>query len=162
MQLIAPHSETRVAIEHDYKAKPLLTKWEAVLFNCLEKLTQGRCRILCKPRLADFIDHPEENGAFQRISQKHIDFLVCRNNEWVPMLGVELDDPSHEGRYAKKNDMFKNRLFAHVGIPLVRIHVSEMSQVEQMVTKLTAAWDRRIQTLVLQANPQARLPDSQA
>jgi len=113
-------------------------------------MTQGRCRILCKPRLADFIHHPPEPGAFQRLSQKHVDFLIGPNDSWVPMLVVELDDPSHESNSAKHSDMFKNRLFAHVGIPLVRIHVSEMQRVEEMVKMLTGAWVRRNETLALQ------------
>jgi len=156
MRSIAPHPHTRIAIEHDYSAKPILTQSEALLHLCLEQMTQGRCRILCKPRLADFIQHPQETGAFQRISQRHVDFLICPNESWVPMLGVELDDPSHESNSAKISDMFKNRLFAHVGIPLVRIHVSEMQRVEEMVKTLSGAWVRRTENLVLESNRPAR------
>jgi hypothetical protein len=63
------------------------------------------------------------------------------------MLGVELDDSSHETSDSKYRDMFKNRLFAHVGIPLVRIHVTEMTRLELMVEKLTGAWERRSRAL---------------
>jgi hypothetical protein len=156
MQLIAPHPDVRVSIEHDYTSKAVLTRSEASLFFCLDQLSQGRCRILCKPRIADFIQHPKERGAFNKISQKHVDFLICRQEDWVPMFGVELDDPSHESNKAKQNDMFKNRLFAHVGIPLVRIHVTEMTQVEQMVEKLTVAWLRRSETLLLPPAPKPK------
>ncbi|MFT4641501.1 MAG: ribosome assembly protein YihI (activator of Der GTPase) [Verrucomicrobiales bacterium] len=57
-------------------------------------LSGDRCHLVCKPRLADFVQHHGEG--FQSISQKHVDFLVCRLDDCMPMLGIELDDSSHE------------------------------------------------------------------
>lgn len=149
MKLIAPHSETRVAIEHAYTAKPLLTSTEARFHQCLEAITQKRCRIQIKPRLADVFQHAKGDFAgFARISQKHVDFLICRNDDWMPMLAIELDDDSHERKDRKERDMFVNALFASTAIPLLRIHVREIEQVEQLVEKLTMAWFRRWESLL--------------
>ena len=92
MNLIAPLPDTRIACPYHYTPKALLTPTEARFHTCLEEITQQRCRIQIKPRLADVFDHDRVNGAFQMISQKHIDFLICRNDDWLPMLGIELDD----------------------------------------------------------------------
>ncbi len=147
MQLIAPPADTRIALEWRYQAKPLLTPTEAHFHSVLTSLSDGRCHILCKPRLADFLNHLEGANAFQKISQKHVDFLVCRPGDWTPMLGIELDDESHNRKEVKHRDMFVNAVFAQVGIPLVRIHVSEVERLEQLVEKLSLAWQRRWERL---------------
>lgn len=103
--------------------------------------------IACKPRLADFMQHYELAG-FNKISQKHVDFLICRMEDGMPMLGIELDDASHEAPDRRKRDADVNTMFALIGIPLLRIHVSEMEQVEQFVAQLDRAWHRRTQTLL--------------
>jgi very-short-patch-repair endonuclease len=142
VKLIAPPIDTRIAFPHHYTAKALLTASEAKFHSCLEDLSQRRCKILCKPRLADVFKH-EDSAGFNKVSQKHIDFLICRNGDWMPMLGIELDDASHERKDRKERDMFVNKLFASVGLPLIRIHVSEVDQIEKLVENLTQAWHHR-------------------
>ncbi len=144
MKLIAPHQQTRIAIAHAYTVKSLLTPTEARFFSCLEHISQRRCRIQIKPRLADVFAHAKGDLAgFNKISQKHVDFLICRNDDWTPMLAIELDDASHEQKARKERDIFVNALFASTGIPLLRIHVNEIHQVETLVDKLTFAWQHR-------------------
>jgi Protein of unknown function (DUF2726) len=147
MQLIAPHPDTRIKLQQDYRPKPLLTKTEARFQAVLQSLSNGRCHLLCKPRLADFLDHGRDLVAFNKISQKHVDFLVCRPGDWMPMLAIELDDASHRRPEVKQRDIFVNAVFAQVGIPLVRIDVHEMTQLEQLVEKLSKAWVTRWQRL---------------
>jgi very-short-patch-repair endonuclease len=144
MNLIAPASDTRIAFPHHYTPKALLTPTEARFHACLEQISQHRCRIQVKPRLADVFQHQKhDRSAFAKVSQKHIDFLICRNEDWMPMLGIELDDDSHQRKDRKERDMFVNALFASTGIPLLRIHVREIEQVERMVQKLTQGWLQR-------------------
>ena len=149
MKLIAPDPEMRVAMPYEYSAKPLLTPTEARFHACLMQITQERCRIQIKPRLADVFQHENKNGAFQMISQKHVDFLICRNDDWMPMLGIELDDASHNSAKVKERDMFVNLLFASTGVPLLRLPVQELDQMERLVEELTRAWNRRWKTLEL-------------
>jgi len=147
MQLIAPHADTRIALEWKYQPKPLLTPTEANFHTVLQSLSSDRCHILCKPRLADFLDHGKDGVAFNKISQKHVDFLVCRPGDWMPMLGIELDDHTHNLKDVKKRDMLVNAIFAQVGIPLLRIHVSEVEKMEPLVEKLSLAWTSRLKRL---------------
>ena len=101
MKLIAPDPDMRVAMPYEYTAKPLLTPTEAKFHGCLLQITGERCRIQIKPRLADVFEHEKVNGAFQMISQKHVDFLVCRNDDWMPMLGIDHDkvEPRRHGHF---------------------------------------------------------------
>lgn len=147
MQLIAPSPDTRIALEWRYQAKPILTPTESSFHTVLQSLSDGRCHILCKPRLADFLDHGHDKVAFNKISQKHVDFLVCRPGDWMPMLGIELDDLTHQRKEVKERDMLVNAIFAQVGIPLVRIHCSEVERLDLLVEKLSQAWQHRWQLL---------------
>ncbi len=148
VKLIAPHCDTRIAIEHEYTPKPLLSRPEAILQSYLDAISQNRCRILVKPRLADVFQHAKGDlGGFNGISQKHVDFLICRNDDWMPMMGIELDDSSHERADRKKRDMFVNAVFASAGVPLLRIHVREIDRIEQLVQTLTKAWHHRSASL---------------
>lgn len=148
MRLIAPPHDTRIAFTYQFTAKPLLTAAEARFLAALESLAQGRCLITCKPRLADFIQHYDRTG-FNKISQKHVDFLICRLPDGMPMMGIELDDPSHESAERRRRDAEVNTMFAQVGIPLVRIDVSEMHRIEALLGNLDRAWHRRLETLTL-------------
>ncbi len=148
MNLIAPEPGTRLAaLKHDYAAKPLLTEVEAKFFEILAQISGDRVHIVCKPRLADLIDHAKEQGAFQAISQKHVDFLVCRPGDWMPMLAIEVDDASHNRPERRKRDWFVNNLFAHIGVPLLRIPVWEVENLELLVKRLTDGWYNRCRHL---------------
>ena len=142
MQIIAPNHESLVESEHRYTPKRVLSTSEARFYGCLISLSQYRCHVLCKPQLSDVFDHHDGIG-FNKISQKHIDFLICRLNDWLPMLGIELDDNSPDRQSMRCRDGYVNELFACTGIPLVRIHVNEVEQIESLVEKLTLAWRRR-------------------
>jgi hypothetical protein len=164
VQLISPHPDTRVALAWKYQAKPLLTPTEANFHRVLQSVSDQRCHILCKPRLADFLDHGGDLTAFNKISQKHVDFLICRPDDWMPMLAIELDDASHERAAVKQRDMLVNAIFAQVSIPLVRVHVSEVQMLEALVQKLSQAWTSRLQNLAkvtrnLSGNTARMLPD---
>ena len=148
MKLIAPQPGTRIVhLGHDYVGKPLLTEVEAKFFEQLELLAGGRCRIMCKPRMADFVQHL--GSGFQKISQKHVDFLIFRLGDWMPMLAIELDDSSHDSKEASYRDTFKNNLCAHLGLPLLRINVREIENLHRLVKELSSGWERRCQQLGL-------------
>ena len=68
MKLIAPDPEVRISLPYEYTAKALLTETEKRFYNCLTQITDTRCRIQVKPRLADVFQHERTNGAFQMIS----------------------------------------------------------------------------------------------
>lgn len=144
VKLVAPSPGTRIAIPHRYTPKALLTATEARFHAALGSISGDRCLIQVKPRLADVFAHEKgDNGGFAKISQKHVDFLICRHGDWMPMLGIELDDESHERAERKRRDSFVNELFASSGVPLLRIHVSEIDRLEHLVQILSHAWQQR-------------------
>ena len=158
MKLIAPDPEVRVRFQNVYASTPLFTPTEQDFFACLQGLTQGRCLIFAKVNLADIIKPLSGKiGDRNQIDKKHVDFLICRQEDGMPMIGIELDDSSHNDRDRFKGDMIKNDAFAACGLPLLRLPVAEMHQLEKLVTELSHAWHHR--SALLEAVPEpVRLP----
>ena len=144
MQLIAPDPDIRLILRDLYASKRLLTPTEGLFFAHLQAITQGRCQLFTKVCLADIFKHLSgQIGDRNRISQKHVDFLICRHEDSMPMIGIELDDASHDNPERFKGDMLKNNVFAATGVPLLRLPVEEMHKTERIVALLTRAWHQR-------------------
>ena len=115
------------------KKKPLpyrvrddfLSTSELSFYLVLKNLLGSRLTIQSKVRLADifFIIRPNENhrSYFPRISQKHLDFLVCDAKTMQPVFGVELDDSSHNSAKRKKRDAFVDEVFSAANLPLLHV-----------------------------------------
>ncbi|HEX3028252.1 MAG TPA: DUF2726 domain-containing protein, partial [Clostridia bacterium] len=58
---------------------------------------------------------------FGKISQKHVDFLLCDPNSMKPLCGIELDDVSHTGKKNYERDLFVEKVYRDASFPLVRI-----------------------------------------
>jgi hypothetical protein len=87
--------------------------------------TAGTSLTICpKVRLADlfFVAKPHINRTyFNRIAQKHLDFLICDAKTMEPLLGIELDDASHQRPDRQKRDDFVDAVFLTAGLPLLRV-----------------------------------------
>src|SRR5436190_14870825 len=156
MQLIAPAPGTRLAaLKHEYSFKPLMSEIEQQFYACLHQLSGQRCHLVVKPRLADFVQHHGGIAAFNYISQKHVDFLVCRHGDWMPMLAIELDDSTHHRKERRDADSFKNNLFAHLGILLLRINVWEIGNLRALAGQLALGWENRCVQLKARGNSES-------
>ena len=102
----------------------LLTKNEAAFFQILNAVVADCYQISCKVRLADIItcgDADWQRGQANRISQKHIDFVVnCADSSRI-VAAIELDDASHKLPERRARDSFVNRLFWKIGVRLIRV-----------------------------------------
>jgi hypothetical protein len=80
--------------------------------------------VLTKVNLSDlfFVSRPRENAAYRnRIDRKHVDFLLCDATTMRPLVGIELDDRSHDAAKRQERDRFVERVFETAGLPLVRV-----------------------------------------
>jgi|SRR3990172_5617910 len=62
-------------------------------------------------------------AAFNKITSKHVDFLICDPGGLNPVFGIELDDSSHESSKRMARDDFVDELFDTAGLPLIRVPV---------------------------------------
>lgn len=102
----------------------LLTKNEAAFFRVLTAVLGNRYVVSCKVRLADIItcaDPDWRRGHANRISQKHVDFVVSDPDSSRIVAVIELDDRSHRRLERRKRDAFVNDLFRQMQVRLIRI-----------------------------------------
>jgi hypothetical protein len=58
-----------------------------------------------------------------KIDRKHVDFLLCDPKTLRPLVGIELDDKSHQRSDRQARDEFVEHVFQAANLPLVRIPV---------------------------------------
>ena len=100
-----------------------LSPAEFSFFKVLSSVVGPQLTIQSKVRLADifFVTRPNENRSyFGKISQKHLDFLVCDSVTMQPVFGVELDDSSHNRNSRHERDEFIESVCKAAGLPLLR------------------------------------------
>ncbi len=127
----------------------LLTETERhfaeALFDAVDELetTVPTCYVAIKPRLADVFQTEVTGGGrgeyirhFARISQKHVDFLICDGETFQPLAGVELDDPSHERPDRVRRDALVEAVFEAAGLPLVRVPTARRYSVKELQRRL--------------------------
>ena len=125
----------------------LLTKKEAVIYNYIVPIARRHNLVICvKPRIADYVSvtlNQYEKGTqfyryFNRISNKHVDFLLCSGFTLKPVLAIEIDDTSHNRADRMERDNFVDLVY-HV-VELNVIHLDgfiTQAQVEAEINKYT-------------------------
>lgn len=108
-----------------YRFKYILTNNEYSFYIALKPLMDSHSFLICpKVGLKDMFEPlgygRDRMSNWGRISQKHIDFLIC-DNSLRPVFAIELDDRSHSLPETKKSDAFKDALFRQAHIPLYRV-----------------------------------------
>jgi hypothetical protein len=58
-----------------------------------------------------------------KIDRKHVDFLLCDSKTVKPILGIELDDKSHQCSDRQIRDEFVENVFRAAKLPLIRVSV---------------------------------------
>lgn len=99
-----------------------LSPTELSFYHVLRTVTGNRAIICPKVGLADifFVSRPNENQGYRsRIVQKHLDFLLCDSKTMHPILGIELDDASHNRPDRQVRDEFVNKTFEVANLPLL-------------------------------------------
>jgi len=97
---------------------------EVSFYHILSSIVGSRAVICPKVRLADvfFVARRDEYlSHYNRIAQRHVDFLLCKPDSMKPFLGIELDDSSHSNSERRSQDEFVNQVFQTAGLSLLRV-----------------------------------------
>jgi len=109
------------------KRESVFTYREHALYKVLIEEVGDEYLIFAKVRLGDFVflaNEPADRKYHNnQIQCKHVDFLLCEKDTQQPLMAIELDDSSHEKYDRRESDEFKSRLFAEVGLQLLRVKV---------------------------------------
>lgn len=116
------------------RKKSILTDCELKFYERLcEAYSDTEYVITCKPSLKEFTETRKpasENRFFKiahnKISQKHVDFLLCKRQNMKPYCVFECDDSSHFfDERTIQSDTFKNALFDKLNLPIIRIKTTD-------------------------------------
>lgn len=122
----APSRDNASATALPYRRKDfLLTRAERLFFSVLHEAVGKHYWLFAKIRVADLVWMPKGTGSrqsyFNRIQGKHIDFLLCDRDAVRPILAIELDDSSHQGKNRRSRDQFVDEALRTAGLPLLRV-----------------------------------------
>jgi hypothetical protein len=118
----------------------VLSNAELSFYKVMQSSLQLKYEILCKVRLADIFSVTQTKSyynAYNRIAQKHVDFLLCEKITMKPIIGIELDDKSHEGKTRQERDEFVEKVFEKAKLPLLRIQAKNTYNPIEIVELIT-------------------------
>jgi hypothetical protein len=127
----------RLPYEHRGK---LMTQSERKFYRVLQEVVEDRWTVFAMVRIADLIKvrsgTPKHLSWHNRISCKHIDFVLCDKDQLSPLVGIELDDASHQRADRQERDRFVNQAFKDAAFPLLRIPTADGYDVAELRTQL--------------------------
>jgi hypothetical protein len=112
-------------------SKYLLSKAERSFYGVLIQAIGSSGLVFSKVRVADVIapkkglSRSDWQRAFNAISSKHLDFIICDPGDCSIQLAIELDDSSHGSAKAQKRDNLLNGACESAGLPLLRIKAAK-------------------------------------
>lgn len=122
----------------------LLSGAERSFFGVLVLSVSEHGTVLTKIRVADVLtpkktsDKATWQKAFNSISAKHFDFVVCEPSSLTPIVAVELDDSSHASKSAARSDLVKDSACLSAGFPLIRVKAANSYAVAEIRQLLAA------------------------
>ena len=119
-----------------------LSPAERSFFGVLQKVIPKDQYLLTKVNLSDlfYVKRPHENRASRnRIDRKHVDFVICRSDTMQPVIGIELDDKSHNRVDRQKRDALVDQVFKAAGLSLIHVKAQKSYNVEEIKAQITHA-----------------------
>lgn len=128
------------------KQRSLFSDHERRFYDALLSDLGEEFQVFAKVRLVDIIwltNEPKNKWRhLNRVLSSHIDFVICDIAQHIPLVGVELDDSSHNRFDRRESDKFKDSLFAHVQMPLERFPVKDSYQPGEIGLRIRDAINR--------------------
>ncbi len=134
-----------------YLKDSVMTYHENILFSILSDFCQKyKFVLLSKVRLADFIqplntpNRKDYYHWFNRISAKHVDFLVCETETIRPLCAIELDDYTHRYKNRQDRDEFVDNVYRSIKLPILHIYeVREKYVYQELAEALNIKLDKQ-------------------
>lgn len=136
--------DTRSAhpLEYPYHTRDhFLSPAEQSFYHVLLKAASDWALVCPKVALGDLF-YAKSNDASKfriytnKIDRKHVDFLVCDPQTVRPLLGIELDDKSHQRDDRRERDKFVEQVFAAARLPLLRVPARQAYPVAELAAAM--------------------------
>jgi hypothetical protein len=141
--LLFEKDEKSSNIEYPYhQVDEFISAAELNFFFNLKAVVGDSAHIFSKVKLSDLFyaktgDFGKNRSYTNKIDRKHVDFLLCDSKTLKPILGVELDDKSHQRADRQERDDFVNHLFEAAKLPLLHVSVQRGYSQNELKAKLS-------------------------
>ena len=134
-----------------YQSKEMLcSPAERSFLGGLEKVVGNGYRIFAKVRLADIVEVNQglsssaRQSAFNRISRKHLDFVICNARDLSIVGAIELDDKSHLKKGRRERDQFLDKALEAASIPMLRVKAQSTCSIKEVSSDLDSAFNIKV------------------
>lgn len=140
--LLFEKDEKSSSIEYPYHlVDEFASPAELNFFLNLKSVVGDSVQIFSKVKLGDLFyaktgDYGKNRSYTNRIDRKHVDFLLCDPKTLKPILGIELDDKSHQRADRQERDDFVNHVFEAAKLPLIHIPVQRNYSPSDLQSKI--------------------------
>ena len=135
-------------LDFPYQSKDVLcSPAERSFLGVLDNIVGKNYKIFAKVRLADIVDVQKGlstsawQSAFNRISGKHLDFIVCSANDLSIIGAIELDDKTYRGKGRQERDQFLDKILEAAGVPILRIKAQSTYSIKEISSSLDSAFN---------------------
>jgi predicted RNA-binding Zn-ribbon protein involved in translation (DUF1610 family) len=138
-KLLGLSGQEEVALPYRIRDDFLSTA-ELSYYQVLKSVLGPKAAISAKVRLADILFVPNANknvSYFNRISQRHVDFLLCESSTMQPVLVIELDDSSHKKPRQIERDQFLDQTLEAANLPILRVTAKRQYAKDEVISQLT-------------------------
>ena len=128
-----------------YKKKYLLSKAERSFYGVLSQSVNNDTLIFAKVRIADVVGIKKGTNrknfyrAFNRITNKHFDFVLADKKNLSIKAVIELDDNSHNSQKSINKDKFINICCEKAGLQIFRFRASNnysITQIKEIISEI--------------------------
>lgn len=116
------------------KKAQFLNDKEILCFKVLSHAVGNDMYILPKVRVADIFEKETERRdtefwtKYDKVSQKHVDFLVCKKPNFAPLLVLRIRGEAHHEIINTEEDVFIKELFEHAHMPMLDVSLTELDE----------------------------------
>jgi len=129
-----------------YKRQPyLFTPAERNFYKQLVQAVGNEFIVFGKVRVADLVTITADYGnkgsmrSLGKIAQKHVDYCLCRPHDFSIVCVIELNDKSHNQHDRQSRDVFMEKLFRKVKLPLVWVEAKNTYRPDQIRDQIFAS-----------------------
>jgi hypothetical protein len=131
--------------------RALFSPAERSFLGVLDQAIGNEFRVFGKVRVADVVsvvngfDRSAWRRAFNRISSKHFDFILCSRSDLSVVAAIELNDQSHQQHRRKERDVFISNLCNVVDLPLIQMPAQRTYSVHEVRAMVMSALDVKVE-----------------
>ncbi|HQA07930.1 MAG TPA: DUF2726 domain-containing protein [Syntrophomonadaceae bacterium] len=124
------------------KRDQLLNAREIMVYQAVvDSIGNAPYIVLPKVRLADIIqlsaDANNRQEHAQRVKEKSVDLLICQTPDLTPVLVLQVEPPSVDGKRKFRGDRFVRQSLQAAGIPALMINPNHLPDAEEIMSLLT-------------------------